>query len=502
MINKTESAIAGYPDVISYETYNKIKEQMEKCICKVKIGETMGTGFFCKIPFPDRNNMLPVFITNNHILNRALLYSNNTNIKIYIKEDTDIKIVTNLNKRIKYTNDENEYDITIIEIKKEDNIKNYLELDDIIINSIIKGENKMKEFDDETIYVIQYPKGKLSVSYGRLKEINLLKNYEFNHKCSTDEGSSGSPILNLNNKVIGIHKNGKSHFNFNQGTFLNYPIKEFITLNFGKNNKIENISNNNLPIIKNNNLKENINKFTKIIPQKINTDAYKRNKIAKSSEKNQNIQKPFNLSTFKLQNLNPQNASASKKKKNLKRYKKYEPKKSSQYINKILQSHKNKGPQIKNKDNMDKILSEEKIKSNYNLYSYNFNNKKDEFEGKSDNLNINLFPDNSNLFPYSKEPNEFEISKTKYEKEIKELNDLYIKYYNNSEKFIDFIINKYPFQDYNITKDKLEKMNFKKKLEFIFPLYSPNNYGGKDNVDIYSEIYNLLACVKNDLKIS
>ena len=150
---------------------------------------------------------------------------------------------------------------------------------------------------------------------------------------------------------------------------------------------------------------------------------------------------------------------------------------------------------------MDKILSEEKIKSNYNLYSYNFNNKKDEFEGKSDNLNINLFPDNSNLFPYSKEPNEFEISKTKYEKEIKELNDLYIKYYNNSEKFIDFIINKYPFQDYNITKDKLEKMNFKKKLEFIFPLYSPNNYGGKDNVDIYSEIYNLLACVKNDLKL-
>ena len=192
MINKTESLIAGYPDIIYYDYFNKIKEQMDKCICKIKIGETTtGTGFFCKIPFPNRNNMLPVFITNNHILNKALLYSNNTNIKIYIKEDTDIKIVTNLNKRIKYTNDENEYDITIIEIKKEDNIKNYLELDDIIINSIIKGENKMKEFDDETIYIIQYPKGKLSFSYGILKEKDLLNNYDFKHLCSTDEGSSG-----------------------------------------------------------------------------------------------------------------------------------------------------------------------------------------------------------------------------------------------------------------------------------------------------------------------
>ena len=38
-------------------------------------------------------------------------------------------------------------------------------------------------------------------------------------------GSSGSPILNLNNKVIGIHQD-----NFNKGTFLNYPIKEFIKI--------------------------------------------------------------------------------------------------------------------------------------------------------------------------------------------------------------------------------------------------------------------------------
>ena len=63
--------------------------------------------------------MLPVFITNNHIINNHLLYKDNETISIKIKEDNDIKKIP-LNNRIKYTNEE--YDITIIEIKESDNI--------------------------------------------------------------------------------------------------------------------------------------------------------------------------------------------------------------------------------------------------------------------------------------------------------------------------------------------------------------------------------------------
>ena len=62
------------------------------------------------------------------------------------------------------------------------------------------------------------------------------KNYNFNHKCSTEKGSSGSPILNTNNKVIGVHKEGHTS-NFNKGSFLNFPIKEFFKKNY--NNKDE-----------------------------------------------------------------------------------------------------------------------------------------------------------------------------------------------------------------------------------------------------------------------
>ena len=130
--------------------------------------------------------MSSVFISNNHIINKELLYKDNIIIEINIEDENDIKKL-NLNNRMKYTNEE--YDITIIEIKEEDEINNYLELDYNIINDIIKNDYKNKNYIDETIYIIQFPKGKLSVSYGILGNIYEDKKYNFNHKCSTKGGS-------------------------------------------------------------------------------------------------------------------------------------------------------------------------------------------------------------------------------------------------------------------------------------------------------------------------
>ena len=234
MEGKKESILTGYPNIISYECTKKIMDQMEKKICKIKVGKEQGTGFFTKIPFPDKNNMLSVFITNNHIVDEKILYRINTKININIEEENKSKEL-NLNNRKKYTN--KEYDITIIEIKENDNIKNYLELDDIIIEDILNNYNKNNKYIDKTIYIIQYPEGELSVSYGILDNIYEDKKYNFNHKCSTRRGSSGSPILNINNKIIGIHKEGCDDI-YNIGTFLNYPIKEFIQKNYNTNNDI------------------------------------------------------------------------------------------------------------------------------------------------------------------------------------------------------------------------------------------------------------------------
>ena len=201
--NIDEKALTDYPLEISYECNKKILEQMEKYICKINIKGNQATGFFCKIPILNKNKMFHVFMTNNHIIDEEFLNTKNGKIKLDIKDEEDYKRL-DLNNRKKYTN--KDYDVTIIEIKERDDIKNYLELDDIIINDILNKENKIKEYKNETLYIVQYPDNKLSSSFGVLSDIPEQTKYEFYHKCCIKDGSSGSPILNLKNKLIGIHK--------------------------------------------------------------------------------------------------------------------------------------------------------------------------------------------------------------------------------------------------------------------------------------------------------
>ena len=216
-----EKKLNNYPEIVSLESTEKIINQMKKNIFKICLNDgSKGTGFFCKIPFINEN-VLNALITNNHVINLEM-----EKITISINNDKEIKVIE-LNNRIKYTN--KEYDITIIEIKEKDNINNYLELDENIMK---KGSNKL--YINNTIYIIQYPGGKqLGVSYGILYKIFEDKEYNFNHLCCTEEGSSGSPIINIiNNKVIGIHKAAKN--NYNIGLFINYAIEDFINKNIIK----------------------------------------------------------------------------------------------------------------------------------------------------------------------------------------------------------------------------------------------------------------------------
>lgn len=99
-------------------------------------------------------------------------------------------------------------------------------------------------YSTNSIYVLNYPEGKeVVVSYGQAPKIEEQKIY---HKCRTNIGSSGSPILLSNNqKVIGVHYGTSSHFQFNKGILIVFPIIEFnkkeinLKLNENKNNRIE-----------------------------------------------------------------------------------------------------------------------------------------------------------------------------------------------------------------------------------------------------------------------
>ena len=120
-----EGKIKGAIDAISLEKLGKIEEQMKTCICQV-YGDKIGTGFFCKILY--QNKLIPVLMTNYHIINDEYL-KNNKQIKITINDEKIQDIIDiNVNTKI-YSSIKNEYDIMIIRIEDKD-LYNYLELDD------------------------------------------------------------------------------------------------------------------------------------------------------------------------------------------------------------------------------------------------------------------------------------------------------------------------------------------------------------------------------------
>ena len=82
MEEMNETILTGYPNLISFDCTNEILNQMKNNICKIKLGEEQGTGFFCKIPFPDKEKELKVLITNNHVINEDILYKKDQKISI------------------------------------------------------------------------------------------------------------------------------------------------------------------------------------------------------------------------------------------------------------------------------------------------------------------------------------------------------------------------------------------------------------------------------------
>ena len=201
----------SYVEPINISSSKKILEQMTNCICKIEVNnerigtERIGTGFICKF-----NSMIFLMTCYSIIDDKYLKENKELNLSL---NDENIKIDLRIQREIHFNK---EYDTTFIELKKENKIKNYLELDDNLFQ-----DNENIYYNSKSIYILQYLFRKdIYVSYGYINGIYGQK--EIKHNCYTDKGSIGSPILNLTtNKVVGIHK-GKGY-----GILLKYPINNF-----------------------------------------------------------------------------------------------------------------------------------------------------------------------------------------------------------------------------------------------------------------------------------
>ena len=262
-----EKQIVGPANILPMK---KLLNLAEKRICKINCSNgTTGTGFFCSVVMDELESLkMRVLITNNQVLDEDKIKlgkkinftTNDDEQKYEIEVDKERNIYTS-----------RKYDITIIEIKKEDKIQPdaFFEIDDNIFKTDYNYKNKI-------IYLLHYPKGKeMSFSHGTIKNVGKDENaYEIYHLCTSDHGSSGGPLISEDFKVIAIHKGAPKEYNFNCGTLLKEPIIEF------RNQ------------IKNNKNKENKNKINDIIEEKNieNIDKENLNELKEKKNKGKDIE--------------------------------------------------------------------------------------------------------------------------------------------------------------------------------------------------------------------
>ena len=202
------------------EMRNEIKKQGTNFICDILL-TIKGSGFFCQISYNNEN--INVLFTNNHVINKDLLSIGQKIRLIYKGNYKDIEIKKN---RLIWTDSRNYdegLDYTCIQILKEDgfNIKNIFQIYD----------SNISDYNGIAICILQYPKGEeLTVETGYIKNLN---NYKIFHSANTEGGSSGSPIICLENyKVIGIHRRYNKTKKLNFGSFIKYILLHIECDNF------------------------------------------------------------------------------------------------------------------------------------------------------------------------------------------------------------------------------------------------------------------------------
>ena len=221
-----EAHLQGSPNSITQEQIKNIYIQMENFLCKIIHHKERGTGFFCKIPFPDEFTLLPVLITCNHVLNNKVIFKekkinfilNNTSYSLPI--DDSRKVYSNKVK-----------DTTIIEIKKVDNIPNiFLDLDENLFKPNLK-----ETYLNKSVYILHFAHGRTAkYSPGVIsifRNADVIGHYNILYSCSTNNGSSGGPIINPSNyKIIGLHKGYDHKEKLNLGIIIKSQILDFYYL--------------------------------------------------------------------------------------------------------------------------------------------------------------------------------------------------------------------------------------------------------------------------------
>lgn len=193
--------------------------KLSNCICKIKIGVKIGTGFFIKIKANSISKPIHFLISNEHIIEQQYV---NDKLELHVCSEKGKNYIL-FSRFIKCF--PSPIDITAVFISEEA-LKIMNDIDFLDIDLSINNGRGYNQYVGENVFCLQHPHGApTNIAMGKI--IKIVNNFEFDHSVDTDLGSSGSPIiLCSNNKVIGIHRGGEESLYINRGTFIFKLIEE------------------------------------------------------------------------------------------------------------------------------------------------------------------------------------------------------------------------------------------------------------------------------------
>ena len=230
ILEKNEANIIG-SNILSYDTYNKNLNDLQKSIRRIVINnESYGTGFLMKLE--KENTPFYCLITNEHVIPEELIETK-AEIKILYAQNNQkdvLKIKLDQGERFIRNYGYLGIDATAVQIFPEkDEIKKEFFFKNNNIELLSKDNYKILE--NKNIHILQYPGSGNVLSISQGDYLGIFNINEFYHSASTEPGSSGSPIFVFFDSTIiifGIHKGGKE--NRNVGEFI-YPLIHSLKIN-------------------------------------------------------------------------------------------------------------------------------------------------------------------------------------------------------------------------------------------------------------------------------
>ena len=190
------------------------------------------TGFFMKIDI--NNKTYNCLLTCNHSITEEDVNSYKIINILSGPSNKEKKVKLNLDKNERFIIYMEQLDVTIIEILLKDKIK-----DKKFLYPDLNYKNGYAQYINTHIYTGGYPNvdiynNQRHISSGKIEKI---ENGIIIHNCDTRYGSSGSPLIDNNKRVIGIHYGSNKEKTKNEGTFIGNILEELNSKNLQKKNK-------------------------------------------------------------------------------------------------------------------------------------------------------------------------------------------------------------------------------------------------------------------------